>query len=73
MKNEVRPMTMTALLHCMARMASCSGRAMFVEKIIVCIRTKKYIKSAARRDTARGEKSWLTRQKSKEQDFISRN
>ena len=66
-------MTMTALLHCMARVASCSGRAMFVEKTIVYIRTKKYIKRERGRDTARGEKSWPPWQMSKEKDFISRN
>lgn len=46
MKNEVRPMTMTALAHCRTRVSSCSGRVMVVEKSIVCSeRTKKYTKT----------------------------
>lgn len=32
MKNEVKPITITALDHCSARVASCSGREMVVEK-----------------------------------------
>lgn len=91
MKNEVRPITMTALLHCMARVASCSGRARVVEKkTIVCSkRTKKYTKRERgairpsvtrlwdnremdRENTSKKKKNQLPRQKSREQDFISR-
>jgi hypothetical protein len=35
MKDEVRPMTMTTLDHCRARVSSCSGRAIVVVKLIV--------------------------------------
>lgn len=45
MKYEVKPMTMTALIHCMTRVASCNGRAIAVEKIIV----KEYGKYTKRR------------------------
>lgn len=37
MKNEVKPITMTALLHCRARVTSCRGREMAVEKSILYI------------------------------------
>lgn len=35
MKNEVRPITITALDHCRARVTSCRGREMVVENIMV--------------------------------------
>jgi hypothetical protein len=37
MKNEVRPITITALDHCSVRVASWTGRAMAVEKIMMAV------------------------------------
>jgi len=38
MNHEVKPMTITALHHCIARLVSCSGRKMAVEKIMMMVR-----------------------------------
>jgi hypothetical protein len=36
-KYEVKPITITALHHCKARVASCSGREMVVEKAMAMV------------------------------------